>query len=80
MMTSPSCSRYKEFAAERTNKEAHDRDIFAEAMEKAKKNETALCDSHFVIGSFFHSTQLNGDPQMDAHYSERIEDADCLRL
>ena len=45
---------YKTNASQRTNKESADRDIVAEAIEKASKLETNSTDNHFIIGSAFH--------------------------
>ena len=46
---------YKTNASQRTNKEAVDRDILAEALEKAQMHETNSTDNHFIIGSCFYS-------------------------
>jgi hypothetical protein len=55
MMAYPYNPRYKEFAAKRHTKQADDRDIFAKATDKASQYDTALYDTHFVIGSYFYS-------------------------
>ena len=46
---------FKTNAYQRTNKEAVDRDIFTEALEKASMHETNSIDNHFIIGSRFHA-------------------------
>ena len=50
---------YKTSAYQRTYKESVDRDIFTEALEKAFVHETNSIDNHFIIGSSFHSVDLN---------------------
>ena len=45
---------YKKFAKERTEKEAFDRDLISDAMEKALLHQTTSADAHFIIGSAFH--------------------------
>ena len=50
---------YKTSAYQRTNKESVDRDIFTKALEKAFVHETNSTDNHFIIGSSFHSVNLN---------------------
>ena len=52
--TNPS---YKTNAAKRTLKESSDRYTISEAFEKASTKESSLVDSHFIIGSSFHSLQ-----------------------
>ena len=42
---------YKTNASQRTNKESVDREVFAEAIEKASKHQTNSTDNHFIIGS-----------------------------
>ena len=45
---------YKKFAKERTEKEAFDKDLVFEVMEKAFLHHTTSADAHFIIGSAFH--------------------------
>ena len=45
---------FKTNASQRTNKEAVDREILSDALEKARVNETSSADNHFIIGSLFH--------------------------
>ena len=49
---------FKTNANQRTNKEAVDRDIFTEALEKSAVQETNSTDNHFIIGSSFHSLNV----------------------
>ena len=46
---------FKENASQRTHKEAIDRDIFNEALEKTSLRVTNSTENHFIIGSNFHS-------------------------
>ena len=45
---------FKTNAGQRTHKEAVDRDILSDALEKARLHETSSIDNHFIIGSLFH--------------------------
>ena len=45
---------YKKFAKERTDKEAFDKDLISEAVEKALLHQTSFADTHFIIGSQYH--------------------------
>ena len=57
-VTDPMCNYlnplFKTNARQRTNKEAVDREILTDALEKACVNKTSSTDSHFIIGSLFH--------------------------
>ena len=53
-MLNPLNPYFKTNANQRTNKEAVDKDIFTDAIEKACRLETNFSDSHFIIGSSFH--------------------------
>ena len=45
---------YKKFAKERTEKEAFDKYLISEAVDKALLYQTTSSDAHFIIGSGFH--------------------------
>ena len=53
---------YKTNAYQRTYKEAVDRDIFTDAIEKACSHETNFTDNHFIIGSTFHAVYHPKNP------------------
>ena len=62
-VTDPMCNHlnplFKTKASQRTNKEAVDKDILDEALEKATTHETKSTDNHFIIGSSFHSLPID---------------------
>ena len=49
---------FKTKASQRTDKEAVDRELFSDAIEKAIVQETHSTDNHFIIGSSFHSVAV----------------------
>ena len=54
-MIDPKNPLYKTKARQRTLKEANDRETISEAFEIARSNESASTDTHFIIGSLYHS-------------------------
>ena len=53
-MTNTKNPNYKKFAKERTDKEAFDKDLISEAVDKALSHQTTSADTHFIIGSQYH--------------------------
>ena len=49
---------YKTNARQRTQKEANDIDTITEAFEIAHSKESASIDTHFIIGSLYHTACL----------------------
>lgn len=56
---------YKMEAVQRAYKEANDRYTISEAFEKAHLNESKSIDSHFIIGSSFHSLSVQWPTVID---------------
>ena len=55
---------YKMYVQQRILKEANDRDTFSEALEKAYSFESNTTDTHFIVGSSFHSLNNSNRPKV----------------
>lgn len=69
---------FKRNAHQRTKKEALDRDIFTKAVKKTFVEEPNSTDSHFIIGSSFHSLDVSVAKKRPKFINRRADLLDWL--